>query len=85
MRGLKASIKALAARYAALVKDPWSQTVGIAHAGCAEDARRLAELLRENGAPADIMLVCYEPVTGAHVGPGTVALFFEGEGDVRSR
>ena len=22
--------------------------------------------------------VCYEPVTGAHVGPGTVALFFPG-------
>lgn len=85
VRGRKASIKALAARYAALVKDPGSQTVGIAHAGCVEDARRLAELLRESGAPADIMLVCYEPVTGAHVGPGTVALFFEGGGDVRSR
>lgn len=24
-------------------------------------------------------IVCYEPGTGAHVGPGTVALFFWGE------
>lgn len=85
VRGRRASIKALAARYASLVKDPEGQTVGIAHAGCAEDAQRLAEMIKEDGAPADIMLVCYEPVTGAHVGPGTVALFFEGKEDVRSR
>ena len=27
----------------------------------------------------EIMLVCYEPVTGSHVGPGALALFFEGD------
>ena len=26
----------------------------------------------------DCLTVCYEPVTGCHVGPGTVALFFYG-------
>jgi len=25
------------------------------------------------------MSVCYEPVTGSHVGPGAIALFFYGE------
>ena len=29
------------------------------------------------------MIVGYEPVTGSHVGPGTLALFFEGRDDVR--
>ena len=31
------------------------------------------------------MLVCYEPVTGSHVGPGALALFFLGDENVRSK
>ena len=30
------------------------------------------------------MTVCYEPVTGAHVGPGTLALFFFGDKSFRT-
>ena len=37
------------------------------------------KLLRDRGAEGEITHVCYEPVTGAHVGPGTVALFFYGK------
>ncbi len=29
--------------------------------------------------------MCYEPVTGSHVGPGTLALFFLGGDGVRSK
>ena len=36
-------------------------------------------LLREKGFTGECLTVCYEPVTGAHVGPGTVALFFYGK------
>ena len=46
---------------------------------------RAGELLRQKNAPGDILTVCYEPVTGSHVGPGTLALFFLGGDDVRSR
>ena len=38
----------------------------------------LIALLRDKGFTGECLNVCYEPVTGAHVGPGTVALFFYG-------
>ncbi len=85
VRGRKAAIKALADRYDELVADAGRQIVGIAHAGCAQDAAALAELLQRKNAPKDILTVCYEPVTGSHVGPGTLALFFLGGDDVRSK
>lgn len=85
IRGRRKAIMALAEKYDALVSDPASQTVGIAHADCEEDARYLAELLRRNNPPMSILTVCYEPVTGAHVGPGTLALFFMGEDNVRGK
>ena len=42
-----------------------------------DDVDYLISLLRRNHPPKDILTVCYEPVTGSHVGPGTLALFFE--------
>lgn len=85
VRGRKRSVEALAERYDALVKDPEIQTVGIAHADCAGDAAYLMKLLRHGKTPKEILTVCYEPVTGSHVGPGTLALFFLGDEDVRSK
>ena len=82
-RGRRAGLAALAEKYAALVDHPEEKIVGIAHAGCGDDAETLAEMLRKAAAPKDILIVCYEPVTGSHVGPGTVALFFEGKAGVR--
>jgi methionine synthase I (cobalamin-dependent) len=34
--------------------------------------------LQKRGFTGECLTVCYEPVTGSHVGPGTVALFFQG-------
>lgn len=78
--GRKRSLKALADYYAEYQVNAASQTIGIAHCGCAKEAYYLAGLLREAAAPQDILTVCYEPVTGSHVGPDTVALFFMGKG-----
>ncbi|MBQ9189556.1 MAG: DegV family protein [Clostridia bacterium] len=83
VRGRKRSIEALAAQYDKLVKDPEKQTVGIAHAACKADADYLVSLLNKNRPPKDILVVDYEPVTGSHVGPGALALFFESEAGVR--
>jgi len=83
-RGMKNAIIELAAQYDALVEHPEGQTVGIAHADCPENAALLAELLRKNRPPKEILTVCYEPVTGSHVGPGTLALFFMGSNHFRS-
>lgn len=82
-RGRKAGIAALAKKYAELVDHAQEQTVGIAHAGCHADALALAEQLRAIAAPKEILIVCYEPVTGSHIGPGALALFFEGKDGVR--
>ena len=82
--GRKRAIQTLAAKYEALAVHPEEQTIGIAHADCEQDAARLAALLLEKRPPKDILTVCYEPVTGAHVGPGALALFFLGDERVRS-
>ena len=84
VRGTKKAIKEMADRYDRLVKEPGKQIVGIAHADNMEDTNYLIDLLNQNNPPKDILTVCYEPVTGSHVGPGTVALFFLGDEDVRS-
>lgn len=81
----KRSIKALAALYEKHVVDPEQQTIGIAHAACREDAELLIKLINESGkAPKEILLVDYEPVTGSHVGPGALALFFESYEGIRA-
>ena len=77
LRGRKKALEELAARYDSFVVNAAEQIIGIAHADCAADAQRLAELLRRNNPPKEILTVDYEPVTGSHVGPGTLALFFE--------
>ena len=80
----KRSVNALASLYEKLVVDPASQTVGIVHAGCRDDADHLASLINKNLTPREILLVDYEPVTGSHVGPGALALFFLSKKGVRS-
>lgn len=52
--------------------------IGITHADNREGTDYLLGLLRERGFTGECLEVYYEPVTGAHVGPGTVALFFYG-------
>ena len=84
LRGRQRAIEAIAKRYEELVRDAQTQTVGIAHADCAPDAQILASLLRRSSCPPKlILLVDYEPVTGSHVGPGALALFFLSDDKVR--
>ena len=84
MRTRRRSIEALAAQYDKQVIHPETQTVGIAHAACKADADYLISLLNRNRPPKEILLVDYEPVTGSHVGPGALALFFEAQDGVRA-
>ena len=77
--GRRRSLETLAARYRDKCSDK-SAPVGLAHADSAEDARYVADKLIKYGCTGEITTVMYEPVTGSHVGPGTVALFFSGTG-----
>ena len=85
VRGRKKSLMALAKSYEDHVQDAEHQTIGIAHANSPEDTVFLINLLNASKhPPKDILTVMYEPVTGSHVGPGTIALFFVGDAHVRS-
>lgn len=83
-RGRKQAIKALAEKYRDFVVDPEEQIVGISYGGLREDAVHLANLITKIAAPKKIWMVAHEPVTGAHVGPGMLALYFKGADDVRA-
>ncbi|MCR5673944.1 MAG: DegV family protein [Lachnospiraceae bacterium] len=83
-RGRKQAIKALAEKYRDLVVDPEEQIVGISYGGLREDAVHLANLITKIAKPKKIWMVPHEPVTGAHVGPGMLALYFKGADDVRA-
>lgn len=76
--GRKLALRSLADLFEKSAVDPESQTIGIAHGGCEKDAFALRDMIAAKHPAVDFMIVCYEPGTGAHVGPGTVALFFYG-------
>lgn len=52
------------------------EIVAIAHGDCEADANYLAGLLKKKRSVKDVLIRCYEPGTGSHVGPGAMALFF---------
>ncbi|MBO4889772.1 MAG: DegV family protein [Lachnospiraceae bacterium] len=83
-RGRKQAIKALAEKYRDLVVDPEEQVVGISYGGKREDAVHLANLISKIAPPKKVWMVAHEPVTGCHVGPGMLALYFKGADDVRA-
>ena len=83
-RGRRRAIESLVKVYENYIENAEEQIVGISHADCAEDAEYLASRLREVAAPKDILTVCYEPVTGSHVGPDPLALFFVGRDGFRT-
>ena len=84
VRGRKKGLSYLAEKYALLVDRETEQTVCIAFTDCREDAVELGGRIKEIFEPKELIIKRYEPVTGKHIGPGTVALFFEGQDGVRA-
>ena len=76
VQGRKRSVRALADNFAANAELLGRWPIGIAHAGCRNEALALAAMLKESDPKARIILVDYEPVTGSHVGPGALAMFY---------
>ena len=74
-RGRKKAMDQLIRLYNDMVEDK-SAPVGISHAAAPSEALHLTTALRESGCTGEILSVCHEPVTGAHVGPGMLALYF---------
>lgn len=85
IRGRRQAIHRMAEKFRTLAHNPAAQLIGITHADCRQDAEYLKDLLQEKRAPKEILLLKHEPVTGSHIGPGSLALFFEGAPGVRGR
>ena len=77
-RGRQASLKALVDRMEETAIDSGSLTVFISHGDCPEDARTVAEMVKERFGVRDVYINYVGPVIGAHSGPGTLALFYMG-------
>ncbi len=78
VRGRRASILELAEIYREKVVNAGKQLVAISHCDCPEDAGVLAELVNSIAKPLELIIRCHEPMTGSHLGPDSLALFFMG-------
>ena len=76
VRGHKKAVKTLLQRMEDTAVDPASQTVFIMHADCLDEAEALRNKVAEQFGVKDFVIHQLDPVIGAHVGPGTLALFF---------
>ena len=77
-RGRKASLKKMAARVKERIASAGEEVV-IAHADCLKDAEKLKDLISEGTQLRDFKIHYLDPVIGAHGGPGSMAVFFNGK------
>lgn len=75
-RGRKAALKTMLKDYIDNVKNPAKDLVGIAHSACAKDVKWLIDEIHKINPMQKIIEEIYEPVTGSHVGPQALALFY---------
>ena len=78
-RGRKKAIDAIIEQYREKALDAESRRVAISHGDCPEDAQLIADKILEISKPKELIICPHEPVTGSHVGPGMLALFFYGK------
>jgi DegV family protein with EDD domain len=80
IRGRKGALEKLFSQMKRSIEaDTELDSVIISHSDCIDDAETLAEMVRSTYTVKNVHVVMLGPVIGAHVGPGTVALFFEGD------
>lgn len=77
-RGRRESLESLVNYMEKSVIDPGNQTIFISHGDCYDDAKYVADLVKERLKVKEVIINYVGPVIGAHSGPGTVALFFYG-------
>ncbi len=78
-RGRRRAIDAIVKKYAEKVREAGVQRVAISHGDCPDDAEEIARRVREIAEPRELIICPHEPLTGSHVGPGMLALFFFGK------
>lgn len=78
-RGRKKAIDQIVELYRTRAIAPEKQRIAISHGDCPEEAQALADRICAIAQPRELIIVPHEPFTGAHVGPGMLALFFFGK------
>ncbi len=78
-RGRKKAIEALAAKYAELSYEEKNTPIFISHAEAEEEAKHLADILKQRHGAEVTLITEIGPVIGSHAGPGSIALFFIGK------
>ena len=76
--GRKLSVRKLINQCVEYIKNPEEQTVYITHCNCLADAEFMKSELIKEGIP-NIEIYDYDLVTGSHLGPNGLAIFYIGE------
>jgi len=75
--GRKKALKTLVEIFQQLhVANEGNRLVGVTHTGCEDEAHLLAADIIELYPDVSVSVMCFEPCTASHVGPGAVGLFF---------
>lgn len=77
-RGRKKSLLALVDRMGEKSKGYENPIAMIVHGDCEEDAKYLAELMKERYGVKDVLINGIGAVIGSHVGPGVIGIFYMG-------
>lgn len=77
-RGRKAAIKTLLDKIETLGIHPENQTMFICHADCEEDAKAVAQTIKDRFGTPTVHINYIGPVIGSHTGPDTMGIFFVG-------
>jgi DegV family protein with EDD domain len=79
VRGKRAALNTLIDDFEAHVIPDSHQTVAVAHCDALEDAQYVVDRISANPAVSKVYLEWYENVTGSHLGPGAVAMFYKAD------
>jgi DegV family protein with EDD domain len=79
VRGKSKSLEFMAERFAESRRKGCEPIVCISHSDTPEEALELRDMITKRCGPCEFIITEIGPVIGAHTGPGTVTLFFEGE------
>ena len=85
VRGRGNVLKALKSRFDADYYRQSRLPVCISHCDCERDAELLQTMLREIAPNAEFLTLIHEPTTAVHLGPDSLALYFEGNNNVRTK
>ena len=78
-RGRKKAIETLADKYTELSYEERNTPIFISHAQCEDDAKLLADILKQRHGAETTLITEIGPVIGSHSGPGTLAIFYIGK------